>query len=192
MAYDLRPKASGDNLNASKNPIRNNFSIIKTDFAVNHIAFDDSGEGKHSRIDLPEQSTLPATPVDEGWAQSIEYNSKTELAWRPENTGAAGDKYILSGLPIRAGGSFDPSGATGNKAMVGLAFNIDSNQVNKSATNTIVVTFAEQLPNADYFVIPWSNLNSSSIKYGSKLTTGFTFTVANSPGTIMNFIVLGG
>jgi len=191
MTYQPRPFATGDDLANSRDQIRTNFNIINTDFAVNHVAFDETDEGKHHRIDMPEQEDFPATPANEGWLIAREYNSKTELAWRPESTLAAGDQYILSGFPCRAGGRFDGSGVNGLKSTIGIAFNVQNNQVNKTGNFTFDVTFAEALPSANYAVFIVADTGNPTVNFSAKTINGFTITVT-SLNPILSFMVMGG
>lgn len=202
MAYVLLPN-SGQSLGVTRPQIKENFTIIQSVFAANHYGFDTVGQGKHQVIQLPEQTVFPLTPAGEGQLLAREYNTKTELAWRPEGTLAAGDQYMLSGMPIRAGARFDGSGANGVLPLVGLSFNVAS--VTKSgATNsrTYSIVFTSQFPigapTANYLVIPFIAVNSAT-------TTSFSYSINNitaagfdliinlgSQASFVSFIVLGG
>ena len=201
MAYVLLPN-SGQSLGVTRAQIRENFNLIQQTFDRNHYDFDAVNQGKHSVIQMPEQTVFPLTPVNEGQLLAREYNAKTELAWRPENTGAAADQYILSGMPIRAAARFDGSGANGVKVPVGLSFNILS--ITKSgAGNTRIYTvlFSTQFPigaaSSNYLVIPYAGSISASTGDQSAVTvnnlavTGFDLVTFVSSDFI-SFLVLGG
>lgn len=202
MAYVLLPN-SGQSLGVTRDQIKENFSIIQTVFAVNHYAFDATGQGKHKVIQMPEQTVFPATPADEGQLLTREYNTKTELAWRPENTLAGGDQYILSGMPIRAAARFDGSGANGNCPTIGLSFNITS--ITKSgagSSRTYSVVFASQFPigsvSANYLVLAFIATNGVSGQdfrpaINNIVAGGFDLiTTEASSASFISFIVLGG
>lgn len=87
MTYQPRPNASGDTLVGSRDPIRTNFQIIEDDFAINHVGFDESGEGKHKFLQMPEQASAPTTAANEGALYTKENNSITTLFWRNESNG---------------------------------------------------------------------------------------------------------
>ncbi len=60
MSYTLLPN-SGETLGGTRNDIRTNFVLIQTAFAVNHIGYGLTGQGKHSFVQMPEIA-IPATP----------------------------------------------------------------------------------------------------------------------------------
>ena len=199
MAYVLLPN-SGQSLGVTRAQIRENFNLIQQTFDRNHYDFDAANQGKHSVIQTPEQITFPATPANEGQLLAREYNSKTELAWRPENTLAGGDQYMLSGMPIRAAARFDGSGANGNKAPIGLSFNVDT--ISKAGlvyTITFLSQFPIGAPAANYLVIPYAAILGSTeatvivsaVAAGSFVLTMQT-TGGGTPPDFVSFIVLGG
>lgn len=199
MVYVLLPN-SGQSLGVTRAPIRENFRLIQEAFDRNHYDFDAVNQGKHSVIQLPEQTVFPVTPANEGQLLAREYNTKTELAWRPENTAAANDQYILSGMPIRAAARFDGSGADGPvmPTTIGLGFNIAS--ITKSTTGSVrtySITFLTQFPigaaSADYLVIPYASIVASlAILTQNLTTTGFDLKVDVASPSFISFIVLGG
>ncbi len=159
MVYTILPN-TGQSLGNSRPLINQNFLLIQQTFDKNHYDFGVADQGKHSVIQLPEQTSYPLTPGNEGQLLAREYNSKTELAWRPENTLAAGDQYILSGMPIRAAARFDGSGAIGAKVPIGLSFNASISKATAGTTDTFTISFTTQFPigapSANYLVIPFA------------------------------------
>ncbi len=205
MAYVLLPN-SGESLGFTRPQIRENFRLIQQVFDNNHYDFDAVNAGKHSVIQLPEQTVFPLTPANEGQLLAREYNSKTELAWRPESTAATDDQYILSGMPIRAAARFNGNLADGLIPTVGLSFNIDTITRTTAGTGAeFVITFLTQFPidvppvaTANYLVIPYaSRISTSPNNQGSvsisSLAVG-SFQLNINPGTcdFISFIVLGG
>jgi len=59
MALNDVPLA-GQTLNVSRVPINQNFSVIDTTFAVDHVAYNVSGQGQHNKISFPTQNPVPA------------------------------------------------------------------------------------------------------------------------------------
>lgn len=53
----------GQTLAQTRDPIRNNFSVIDTAFSVNHVSYNDSDQGKHKFITFPNQLANPALPA---------------------------------------------------------------------------------------------------------------------------------
>lgn len=202
MTYNPVPAATGDTLDSTRDQIRTNFTIIRDDFSTNHGAYNTSDAGSHTRIDLVEQTTFPATAADESWMASREYNSRTELAWRPESEALAGDQFILSAMPIRAAASFKNNGAAGLQSLTGRSFNIQS--IDTTNPNSIVVTFSVPLLTTDYFVLGTaydtitSPVQSSIIlvEDGSKALNTFNFRTLGLSGNLVNrvyqFLVMGG
>ena len=198
MTYNNNVPQSGQTLGNTRSPINTNFSLIASVEAVNHVAFNSSGAGKHKFLQMPEQgvapSGAPTTAVNEGGLVALEYNANTELAWIPENSPPTTDQYFLSAMPIRAGGRFDGTGANGAKPMVGHSFNIQGNQVNKTGAASINVTFAVALPSTNYFVIVTQA--TGTVGPIALTVNGFTLTwsgtPAGTPGSNVGFIVMGG
>lgn len=208
MTYDPRPKPSGDTLVSSRNPIRTNFEIIKNRFEDNHAAYG-SGTGHHTRLDLNEQTTFPATAANESWMASREFNTRTELAWRPESQGAAADMFFLSAMPIRASGFFIDNGNDAGQTLLGRSFNVSS--VVRSTTGSApnfrrryAVTFLTALRAGltNYFAFATSqssngnNKDPLAINY-SEPNTVSKFTLVDEQRTsttdrVIYFVVFGG
>lgn len=111
MAYDPRPNASGDTLVGSRDAIRTNFTILQTVLNENHVDIDETGAGKHSFLQMPEQSSAPATDSNEGGLYTKVADSVTNLFFRQESSG---DEIQLTAaqtpLAATAGNTFLPGG----------------------------------------------------------------------------------
>jgi hypothetical protein len=183
MTYQPRPLATNDTLSSSRDVIRGDFEIIRDDFAANHIKFSSGADdGKHTRVDLVEQTTFPATAANESWMASREYNSRTELSWRPESEGAAADQFFLSAMPIRAACKFALSDGT----ITGRNFNVDTIV---KASGVITVTMINAAPSTNYFVMITIS-GTQSFSYTITSDKIFKITVA-TPG-VGGFMVMGG
>ena len=90
MTYNPVPPATGGTLDNTRDQIRTNFTIIRDDFSTNHGAYNTTDAGSHTRIDLVEQTTFPATGVDKSWMASREYNSRTEFRGQLSGYGGTG------------------------------------------------------------------------------------------------------
>lgn len=55
---------SGQTLNQTRVPINQNFAVIATTFAVDHVDYNVSGQGKHNKVSFPVQS--PASTFSAG------------------------------------------------------------------------------------------------------------------------------
>src|SRR5690242_15107106 len=49
----------GQNLLVTRNPINQNFSVLDTTFAVDHVTYNLSGGGKHNKVTFPVQNPAP-------------------------------------------------------------------------------------------------------------------------------------
>ena len=192
MAYVILPN-SGQTLGATRAQINTNFSLIQQAISVNHYAISATQEGKHKVIQLPEQTVFPLTPVNEGQLLAREYNTKTQLAWRPENTLATGDQYMLSAMPIRAAARFNGNGGLGTKTPEGLSFNVT---ISKSSASNYTVTFVSKFGTVpatgsnDYLVL--AQAGSGTINIFSQSDTSFNLLTSSVTPGIISFVVLGG
>jgi len=88
MSYNPNIPGSGQSLGETQSGIQQNFADINTRFQVNHIAFNDSGGGKHKPIQIPEASA-PSTAANEGaiYTKAGSNPSETNLFFRAESNG---------------------------------------------------------------------------------------------------------
>ena len=89
MTFTTDIPVSGDSLGGTRDRIRTNFQEIATVEAVNHIAFNSLGEGKHKFLQMPEQASAPTTAANEGGFYSkVGANpAETNLFFRGESDG---------------------------------------------------------------------------------------------------------
>ena len=59
MALNYVP-LSGQTLGVTRVPINQNFSVIDTAFAVDHVDYNVSGQGQHNKVSFPVQNPAPA------------------------------------------------------------------------------------------------------------------------------------
>ena len=87
MAYDENtPANSGEDPSASQPKITANFQAIKTVVEINHEAFNDADEGKHKFLQMPDQTSAPATAANEGGLYTKD-STGTNLFFREESSG---------------------------------------------------------------------------------------------------------
>lgn len=94
MTYQSNVPLGTDRLSSSAADLRNNFGALATAIAVNHVALNDAGQGKHAFLQMPEQLTAPTTSADEGGLYTKDVSGATELFYRRESNG---DEYQLTG-----------------------------------------------------------------------------------------------
>lgn len=93
MSYTLGIPADGQSLGNSKPQVRTNFTEIFNGLAVNHIAFNALGTGKHKFLQMPEQGSAPTTGTDEGGVYTSDIKGGfTNLFWKQESGGAIPEK----------------------------------------------------------------------------------------------------
>ena len=96
MSYDSSVPASGQTLGGTRLQIQTNFADIATNFAINHEAFNDTGEGKHKFLQMPVQGSAPAVAASEnGVYVKDDTGGVAQLFVRGEGTGS---EYQLTHL----------------------------------------------------------------------------------------------
>lgn len=109
MSYTSNIPLSGESLGSTRDRINQNFQQIDTVLAVNHVAFNDSGEGKHTFLQMPEQASAPATAVNEGGFYTKVVSGNTQFFMRNESSGS---EYQISGMNDASFARFGAASAT--------------------------------------------------------------------------------
>lgn len=79
MALNNVPQ-SGQTLNDTRNPIRNNFSTINAAFLVDHIEYNLANQGFHNKVTLPAQVPTPLFNGLNGlWSELYATTAKPEI-----------------------------------------------------------------------------------------------------------------
>lgn len=142
MAYTPDIPAAGNDPSQDQPLMQANFQALNTYTSVNHVALDDVDQGKHKFLQMPEQTSDPATTANEGAVYTKENSGTAELFYRAESSG---NIYQLS--PIKAWCAFNGVGAP----VILAGNNIAS--VARTAAGQYTVTFTQPLPSANYAVI---------------------------------------
>jgi hypothetical protein len=120
LTYTPDIPQTGESLGGTRDRIRTNFQQIDTVNSVNHVAFADSGSGKHKFLQMPEittqtPNTPPSTAANEGALYTNPDSAttpKTALFFRTESDG---DNFQLSGygglIPTILSGTFTSTGS---------------------------------------------------------------------------------
>jgi len=150
MSYQKTKPASGDRLNVSQSDIANNFTAIDTVNSVNHVAFNDTDQGKHKLITFPQQTVVAATYPPA--------TSATEYALYNKTNGTAPALFVrVPGTAAGAGSSttdFDITTLTSNPTTAigsctlpcGLIMKWGYFQINNGSHDYATVTFATAFP----------------------------------------------
>ncbi len=85
--YDRNIPQPTDIISESQNQLLMNFMKIATSFERNHQSLDGApSDGKHTRLEMPEQTTPPETEANEGALYTAQgANMQTGLFWRGES-----------------------------------------------------------------------------------------------------------
>ena len=173
MSYTTDVPVSGDSLNSSRDRIRTNFQLIAQVEAVNHIAFGDSGQGKHKFLQMPEQASAPTTAVNEGgfYAKVGTNPAETNLFFRGESDG---NEYQLTRVDSSLVASFATNAGTDSSGWTflpgGMLLQYGIRTVASSGTAT-TITYPKPYSTAVYSV-----------------TIGNVTNEGNSPGENNQFI----
>lgn len=168
MTYNSNVPQTGQTLGNTRVPINTNFARIYTVFGNNHITFNESGEGKHKFLQMPDQASAPVTAANEVGFYSKAVSGISQLFFRGENNGT---EYQLT----KGTSGVDPNAATfaTNTAYVanhtggwtflpgGLIFQYGERLSLSSGNNT--VTFPRAFPTAVFSVITTMDRNSNNV-----------------------------
>jgi len=103
MTYTSSIPESGETLGGTRARINTNFQQIDSVESVNHVAFNESGEGKHKFLQMPEQAAAPTTAANEGAVYTKQASDgTTQLFYREESNG---DEIQMTGGTVAAEGS---------------------------------------------------------------------------------------
>jgi hypothetical protein len=81
MTYTVGIPLDGQSLGNSKPQVRANFSVLFNYVAINHIALNALGAGKHFFVEMPNQSPLPTTIAAESGLTSAAYGPTPFANW---------------------------------------------------------------------------------------------------------------
>lgn len=191
MAFNQDIPQASDDPSQSQSQFLANFQALSTYLNVNHVELNDGDEGKHTFVQMPEQSSGPSTAANEGaiYTKESSLTSATELFFRRESNGSElpisaylgssnGWAYLPSGLLLKWGtgngtGSFSKSYPTSAAIPVFTAvYFAQVNIVDSSSTPDTFVTL--------------KSYNTTAISvFGSK-RTGTTAGAIN-----FNYMVIG-
>ena len=188
MTYTPRPNPSGDTLVASRDQIRTNFSLIQTNFDINHENFGvGANAGKHKFMQMPVQSSLPATATGDGELHTeADSSTRSQLFYSRDNTAATkvqlttGDtsaatfstntNYQVGPPSINGGWSFLPGGLIlqyGKVAIVDTTTVITYPLAFSAAAYSIIVTNSKTTSNTSAIVVSASTPTNFTIIGGS-------------------------
>ncbi len=167
MTYTTGIPRAGQSLGNSRPSVQGNFDYIDTSFAINHVAFNAAGVGKHKFLQMPEQGAAPATAANEGALYTKVAQSITNLFWRLESSGTEVQMTNIAPTNAQQGYTFLPGGLLmqWNVVTVGAA--------GTSTTTTLLTSFTLAGVNVQpYSVVVTANAGLAAIQ--AALTFGVT------------------
>lgn len=110
MPYDNAIPQAADIISASQAQLLDNFIALQQLFEVNHVNFNQGGQGKHKWLTMPVQAPDPATAAGEMamFTRTSAYTAAPELCVKRENNGTVTE--ITSSLGASPGWGFTSSG----------------------------------------------------------------------------------
>lgn len=181
MPLNIIPQ-SGQSLDETRDPIRDNFSYINNGFLVDHVAFNNgANSGKHQAVHLVNQQVAPAAPTTAAGecaiyaAPSLVAPNAPAIYIKGESSTAAEDGIeITYALKANPGWTQLPSG---------IIMQWGNPTISSGGTTT---NFARTFPTACLIVNVTSANTGSDIKVWSnvsaKSTTGFTVRLRGANG----------
>ena len=164
MTYQPRPNASGDTLSASRDQIRTNFINIEDVFAINHVDFDETGEGKHTFLQMPDQDPAPTTAANEGGFY-VKDATGSNLFFRSESDGEEYQISTVSDGDIATFGTNTAYSAnhTGGWSFLPGGLILQYGIRSSLSQGNNVVTFSRTFPTAVFNVVITPVRNSSNV-----------------------------
>jgi len=181
MALIDVPKA-GQTLGNTRVDINQNFSVIGSTFAVDHVGYNDIGQGKHNKVTMPVQSADPVTAASELALYSKTVSGVPALVLRQQSSGAITD-FTTAGKTT-AGWTRLPSGIL-LKWNYGVAFSgasydlIINTSTNVPGSPAFTSMFNVQIS----FIYPASTITADGHKTGLLNITSPNFTVRKFGGS---------
>lgn len=182
MALNINIPQANQTLAITQPLILNNFNAINTAFAVDHVNFNDPGQGKHNKITFPVQAVVPVFAASDLGLFSFlnATTTKNELnVYKANNAGYVNVPFTASVLsnsaPIQngSGWSYLPSGLIIQWGTVSVGITLNN-------TITLAVNFPIPFPTAVLNVQATQNTVGSAsrgIFYNVSATNPASFTI---------------
>ena len=182
MALNINIPQANQTLAITQPLILNNFNAINTAFAVDHVNFNDPGQGKHNKITFPVQAVVPVFAASDLGLFSFlnATTTKNELnVYKANNAGYVNVPFTASILsnsaPIQngSGWSYLPSGLIIQWGTVSVGITLNN-------TITLAVNFPIPFPTAVLNVQATQNTVGSAsrgIFYNVSATNPASFTI---------------
>jgi hypothetical protein len=151
MTFTPNIPGSNQSLGVSRPLIVGNFTAISTALAVNHIALNSSGAGKHKFVQMPVQGSAPAVAANEGVLYTKTQLAISNLFWKRDASATEiqltninptnavnGCSFLPGGLLIQWGQTITTGGSGGGTTAVIFTTTFTLAGVNTNAYSVIV------------------------------------------------------
>lgn len=183
---------SGQSLGITRDPINNNFSTINSAFAIDHVEYNTSGQGKHNKVTFPVQVSSPSFVAGEDGLFNLAYfngvNTPNELFVHKQINNGAGTNNI----PFTASILSQSVPAANSAGWTYLPSGILLRWEQASGTGLVTVTLNPVAPSFSAILtvipVPWSTSTGSGANFTVNFvdilsTTQFRLFVATKTGT---------
>ena len=175
------PQAT-DDPSTSQAQLLDNFGELNTFLAVNHVALNASGQGKHTFAELVNQAAIPPGLVaNEGTLYTKQVSSVSQLFYTPDN----------SGIEYQMTGNFTSADIGSLLIPGGLIMNWGSGTI---AGGSTPVTYHTAFTTATYVITLGNGANTPStvfMTYNSPMLAGFTLLSNAGAGAAYSYIAIG-
>jgi hypothetical protein len=192
---------SGDSLGSTRDRIRGNFQEIAAVEAINHVAFNQVGKGKHTFLQMPEQVSAPTTLANEaGFYSKVGTNpAESNLFFRGENNGF---EYQLTRADQTNIATFSNNTAYVANHLGGWTFLpgglIMQYGTRTTTTATGTITFPRAFTTAVYSInLSFSRVGGTTTQqtriesFNSATLTGFDFSSTSANNTPITWMAIG-
>lgn len=149
---------SGQTLSVTRVPINQNFSVIDTAFAVDHVDYNISGQGRHNKVSFPVQNPVPAPQagIVQLYSQLSAITNQPELVFTHQ---------LGSTAPLAARIVEFTSAGWANPGWTRLPSGILlkwRSGINFASVNTVTINLNVDVPGSPNFTTLFSVFNSST------------------------------
>jgi hypothetical protein len=180
MTFTPSIPASGQTLGSSQPQILNNFAVLRSTIAVNHVDVNSSNPGTHTHVDLGAQGSdpNPATGFISLYSKTV--SGITQLFLQRENTGAVIQMSVGTPTIASSGSTFLPG------AMI---LKWGTFHMNSTVTSLTVNFAGGAFPNAIFSVVVTPNSGNVNNYAGATSvgTSGFVAKRSSSPADSIDF-----
>jgi hypothetical protein len=182
MSFTPNIPVIGQSLGSSRTEVSNNFAVLRSTLAANHIDVNSENAGLHNLASFVAQSSDPtiATGIVPLYSKTLSSTGVTELFFRRENSGTVIQMTVGNPTASSSGSTFLPGGIILKWGQV------------VPGTSGAFVTFSGSFPNAVFSVVPGiNNVYSSNniISVSGATQEGFNIYTGNPASTHFYFAI---